>query len=300
MTAPMETTDSTDPNFKKPIPLKQSCYDPDDPLCLPGPSPDDPDPDAPGYFIGPDYNMDHCTLSNDYDDDGFDDNCEYRIARRFAPVMATNPGYDTSREPYWVARYVDDLPYSSSNGIVVMYLFSYHMDWGDPFFGGGHSGDSEFVVLYVEFDDASEHWQLAGAYYAAHHGQVFDYDTWYGPYSALPTPDVERGYPRVWVAKGKNASYPSKRMCNDGGFGDGDDCNGNIDEGRLDVSRFRNLGSANHRFYNCVYSENPISYPGTECFWNSVYDFCGWDLDRTQCSTPYADHLAEFGFGEFE
>jgi len=124
---PAETTDSTDPNFKKPIPLKQSCYDPDDPDCLPYPPVEDPDPSAPGYFIGTDYNMDHCTQSNDYDYDGFDDNCEYRIAHRFKPLLATSPNDDVSREPYWVAEYQEEAP-------------------GD---GGGWSGPEDHVLAQL-------------------------------------------------------------------------------------------------------------------------------------------------------
>jgi len=299
---PTETTDSTDPNFKKPIPLKQSCYDPDDPLCLPGPAPDDPNPNAPGYYIGPDYNMAHCTQSNDLDDDGFDDNCEYRIARRFAPLLATNPGDDTSREPFWVARYREALPYGDDDGVEIMYLFSYHMDWGDPETGtSSHSGDSEFVVLWVSFNETSEHWLLEGAFYAAHHEEGEPpWNDREGPYSMFETPDKDRGYTRVWVANGKHASYPNKRTCNRSGTFFADDCSYNSDDERVEVSRYRNIGSATHRFYNCVYSENQVSYPGTECYWNQGYEFCGWDLDRTQCSTPYAQHLEEFGYGSFE
>lgn len=114
-----------------PGPQKQSCTDPDDPLCLPGPDPNDPDPDAPGYYIGPDYNMDFCRQSNDLDGDGFDDNCEYRIAHRFKPLLATNPSDDVSREPYWVASYEEEIPgYGTQEGVKIMYLFSYHLDLG--------------------------------------------------------------------------------------------------------------------------------------------------------------------------
>jgi hypothetical protein len=295
--------ESADPNFMKPIPLAQNCYDPDDPMCLPGPSPDDPDPDAPGYFIGLDYNMDQCRQSNDFDADGFDDNCEYRIARRFAPLMATNPSDDVSREPYWVATYVPSLPFGSSDGLKIMYLFSYHMDWGDPETGGygSHSGDSEFVILYVEFDESTEHWLLTGAFYAAHH-ENYALNLWdtYKPASGFEMPDKVNGYPRVWVANDKHASYPHKRACNNGGALNADDCNSNVDDERIEVSHLRNIGSADNPFTNCVASENPISYPGTECFWSASYSFCGWDLDRTNCSSPYADHLKEFGFGDVE
>jgi hypothetical protein len=288
---PTETTDSTDPNFKKPIPLKQSCYDPDDPLCLPGPSPDDPDPDAPGYFIGLDYNMAHCRQSNDLDDDGFDDNCEYRIARRFKPLLATNPGDDTSREPYWVVRYDPDLPGTIVQGVWIMYLFSYHRDFGIILPGDDLSGDSEYVVIHVTYVPSTKHWVLTTAYYAAHGVATFWAQT------QLQFPDGQLGgYPRVWVTNKKHGSYISERSCNSGGELGWDDCRYNVDDERVEVSPYRNLGSGTNRFLNCVYSENPIAYQGTECFWNAGYSFCGWDLDRTDCSTPYYDPLSAAGF----
>jgi hypothetical protein len=280
----------------KPIPLAQNCYDPDDPMCLPGPSPDDPDPDAPGYFIGLDYNMDQCRQSNDFDDDGFDDNCEYRIARRFAPLLATEPSDDVSREPYWIAKHNPDLPGTAGEGLEIMYLFSYHMDWGDDTFGDGHSGDSEFVIVRVVYDTVSKHWQLWSMFFAAHHGELgqADEDLLFG---AVQYPDgTSRGYPRVWVADKKHASYRSKRKC-DAGNRTLDTCQYNVDDDRVEVNVFRNLGSSSVPFTNCVTSENPISYQGTECFWQASYSFCGWDSDRTDCAGPYADHLVEFGFG---
>ncbi len=78
------------------------------------------------------------------------------------------------------------------------------------------------------------------------------------------------GYPRVWVARNKHASYPRERTCNNGGTLGSDDCSDNIDEARVLVDRYRNLGSYQHQFLNCVTSENPISYPGTECFWHNT------------------------------
>jgi hypothetical protein len=297
-------TESDDPNFMKPIPLAQNCYDPDDPMCLPGPSPDDPDPDAPGYFIGLDYNMDQCRQSNDFDDDGFDDNCEYRIARRFAPMLATHPGDYVSREPYWAATYVADTPTPGTQpGIKVMALFGYHADYGTdlPFpFEMTHSGDSEFVVLWITYHSQSKHWMTNFAFYASHHGETFPPCTendFTGPGRSLEYPEKYLGYPRVWVAYRSHASSPTASKCDDGAAFGWDNCDYNVDDERVAVSHLRNLGSGSSPFRNCMSSENPISFPGAECFWQPGYEFCGWDLDRTDCATPYADHLAEFGFG---
>lgn len=297
---PTETLDSSDPTFKKPIPLKQSCYDPDDPHCLPYPPPQDPDPDAPGYFIGGDYTMDHCTSGVDLDYDGFDDNCEYRIASRFKPLLATHPGDDTSGEPYFAVKYLEDLPFATGDGVQVMYMFAYYMDWGDPFGGGGHIGDSEFIVLYIDYDEMSQHWRMTGALYAAHWGET-PFDFTYASHQTFEFPDADQGYPRVWVARGKHASYPTERKCNEGGYIEADDCSDNTDDARIDLFADRNVGSGDYPFRNCVYSENPVSYAGIECFWYDPpppleYEFCGWNLDRTSCSTGYFSHLSEFGF----
>lgn len=285
-------------------PQKQACYDPLDPTCLPGPAPDDPNPSAPGYYIGSDYTMSFCRQSNDLDFDGFDDNCERRLASRFSPLLATKLSDDTSRETYWVATYRDQLPglappgESLPEGVDIMYLIGYHLDLGDSVIGvfvdGGHSGDSEFVVLRVGYNASTKHWILWNAFYAAHHETSTESD-FQGPYPDFEYPDVYRGYPRVWAADKKHGSYISKVACNRGGLEGSDDCSYNRDRDRLEILWNRNLGTGSHQFKNCVSSTNPISYPGTECFWDYLA-FCGWDLDRTNCSTAYRSWLNEFGF----
>ncbi len=294
-------TKPTDQEATRAVVRAQSCYDPDDPLCLPPPAPMDPDTSAPGYYIGPDYNLDHCTQSNDLDDDGFDDYCEYRVAHRFKPLLTTNPGDDVSGEPYWAARYVSSLPFNAGEGLEIIYLFDYYRDFGDGYPGDAHSGDSEYIVLRVVFDEVTEHWMLSSAFYAAHIDYLYDppeESNWEGTYTALQYPDGKyRGYPRVWVSNDKHASYISERACDNGGFLGADDCSSNVDYERILVGRYRNIGSAQNRFYDCVFSENPVSYAGVECFWNVDWDFCGWDLDRTDCATANAFHLGFNGFG---
>lgn len=89
-----------------PQPNKWACVDPDNPSCLPGPSPEDPDPSAPGIFIGADWTMSLCRDSNDSDLDGLHDNCEYLLAAAFSPLLATSPNdQDLTRETYWAATY---------------------------------------------------------------------------------------------------------------------------------------------------------------------------------------------------
>ena len=167
---------------------------------------------------------------------------------------------------------------------------------GDPETGiNAHSGDSEYLVLYVVFDETSEHWVVVNAVYVAHGGPTMKYQ------NQMQYPDgTIGGYPRVWVANGKHASYATERACNAGGAVGADDCSYNVDDERLQVLSSRNLGSEFHQFLNCVASESPYSYPGTECFWYvavyPLYQFCGWDLDRTSCATAYYWHLQDYGF----
>ncbi len=78
-----------------------------DPDCHPA----DPNPLAPGIFLGTDINEVQCAITNgDVDLDGVVDYCEWVIASQFAPMLATSPtDEDLTREPYWAARSVTTL-----------------------------------------------------------------------------------------------------------------------------------------------------------------------------------------------
>ena len=106
-----------------------------------------------------------------------------------------------------------------TEGVKVMYLFSYHEDFGisTPLGDyGAHKGDSEFVVLWIGFTQATEHWEVDYAFYAAHHNEAIGDSDFEGSFRFLEYPDHQRGYPRVWVAFfcnnkkkiSENNSYP--------------------------------------------------------------------------------------------
>jgi len=185
-----------------------------------------------------------------------------------------------------------------------MYLLSYHQDLGAVVAGvtvDAHKGDSEYVLLWVGYDEVTMHWYAKWAYYSAHGGSGFA-----GRASLLEYPDHELGYPRVWVAHGKHGGYRARHTCNAGGFGELDDCTNNVDDERVEVIRERNLGSGEFQFLDCALSESPGTYPGTECYWYVdpqqewfPFEFCGWNYlpaYRDGCATAYGVILDDWGF----
>src|SRR5690606_28483506 len=87
--------------------------------CL-GPGPD-PNPEAPGEWIGAEFNDDLCIWgSTDLDYDGLGDLCEFKLIEAFAPQMVTwntqdgPTAEDIGGERYWAARYVDDGPFAGT------------------------------------------------------------------------------------------------------------------------------------------------------------------------------------------
>src|SRR5438128_4483657 len=126
---------------------------------------EDPDPSAPGIYLGA-LDPYECFESGgtDADQDGLVDLCERTVASSFAPELYYYNGDNVGREPYWVAR-----P-DSTDRIVVGYLLSYYRDegshaWlcglpGAPSSCHGHNGDSEAIFLYIYYNGATKHWIL--------------------------------------------------------------------------------------------------------------------------------------------
>jgi len=271
-------------------PKKENCVDPENPACLPGPSPEDPNPNAPGYFIGPAYTMDNCKsigISVDADNDGFDDKCELFLALRFAPLLTTNPGeIYLSRETFFAAN---DRPAgwfgTPVEHVEIFYLLGYHWDIGHP-------GDSEFIALRVEYNAITKHWELQGGFLSAHWNTVSNSSEDLLA-SQFSMPDKALGYPRVWVSKNKHANYRTKSKCNAGSILGSDTCNGNVDDERVEILlNGRNIGSSGSpNFANGVASATPLIYPGLEYFWTDGVDFCGWLGQQPGCAGGYEQSL---------
>lgn len=113
---------------------------------------------------------------------------------------------------------------------------------------------------------------------------------------ALQYPHRYRAYPRVFVAIDKHANYKSDTACDEGAAFT-DDCPNNQDESaRVPVIESRNLGSSVVKWSTTTTSQSPGYYAGSEYFWNSNFNFCGWFLGVTECAGSYGLHLHGQGF----
>lgn len=310
-TGPAVERDALRPPSEPVAPQRWSCYDPVDPHCINDPAPGDPSPGQPGYYLGPDFSYYACTEGiSDADRDGLADFCEYQLALAFRPeLMMSQQEPAPGREEYWAATLL-------GGNVVIVYMFGYYQDNGDPgcldgIFGlgkcGGHWGDNEFTVVYLGFENETQHWELNGQYFAAHwrsgmcvvdlidcdfSGFRFRDDLYY--------PKGEQfTYTKVWIARSKHAAYASRSACNGGAVGNSDDCSDNVSIGRFHVNTNRNVGSLQYQFIDEVRSiNNPLTRPGKESFWTDL-PFCGWSVSdtgsRAHCSpTSYYDVLTEF------
>lgn len=251
--------------------------------------------------MGDDFSAENC-IGGSYEDDDQDDmgdQCEWALARRFAPVMTFDSYDDVGREPYFAVR-----PLSSTRA-VILYMPAYYVDLGCGetqselcgVFDDGHLGDSEAIGAVVEFSAGSEHWVLKDAYLSAHGSHRHLHAGNDGYPGGLEYPDEIGGRFMVHVAYGKHANYETRTACN---ASSGDVCNNSASTGdTLFVDLPRNIGSYDHQLKNCVYSlEDPYNNY-VECFWTGYpgYNrFFGWaGPDGDGCS-PYAVELTWFGF----
>lgn len=258
--------------------------------------PPDPCEECDGVWIG--YSDTECftTLADDQDQDGLKDTCERRFAEFFAPrlVMSQSDSH-RGQEPYWAARWSDD-----ESSVRLFWALAYYMDGGTGGFGceysqgycGGHYGDSEWVLLDLEYNSDSQHWELATGILSQHgwfeaaDGDDFSY---VGSYL---------GHPTIYVAWGKHSNYTTDSDCDAGGFLSYDECYSDYAV-RAYYSAYRNLGSSAHPLKDCVPSFG--SYAGNgeeECFWTTTSEFLGrTGVDDIPDETdPYVSYLALWGF----
>lgn len=279
--------------------------------------PGDPSPTSAGYWTGPTITQAKCisatgTGISDGDHDGLSDQCEDFLAQRFRPALLVSP-YDcnTGAEPYWAAK-----AFPSKGVVRVAYLLSYYWDCGPqqsstlcnvqrllgtafslngllpPYSIGpipvtaedlcdAHQGDSEFVTVDLKYSTATQHWYVVSAFFSAHWGTSGDHSR-RATSGQLEYPDKTGGYPRVWVAEGKHANYPTRALCeNDGG--QADTCESNSTVIRVRHSGQFNVGSARYNFISpksCVPGGALVAtYPQNysyECYWEPGHRFRGW------------------------
>ena len=278
----------------------------------------DPNPDSLGRFLGSGVTDEQCTtagLQTDTDQDGLSDFCEKNLAAAFAPWMRYFYGDDVSHEGFWAARPITD------GEVRVFYALGYYVDLGvfERMFEcklstigeilaecDGHHGDSEYIVLDLQYNASVQHWVLVDATYSHHNEPLLMPAGINGYASMIEFKDKVGGAPIAWVAQGKHANYPTQRTCDEGGGApwpfilvfDFDICGGNDQWFRAASSANLNLGSNDHRLSDCLSSVNPFyqdpPHP-QECFWSGAR-FYGWDLDHSTSSTGYGTNLREQGF----
>lgn len=280
------------------------------PMCQQGCVDTDPNPEAPGVFLGSGVTDEICfgTAQTDNDGDGLSTFCEKNLAAAFAPELRYSSVDEMGREPYWAAR-----PGGlSGTGIVtIIYMIGYYRDAGSsayictlPFAHSscfGHNGDSETIILDVYYDSETQHWILNETWYSVHemygiHGSGSN------PYPMqLDYPSHPGAYPRSWISEGKHANYQSESACNAGGTLNIDTCTHVDTSARLLVSAAYNVGSNAVRLIDCVSSRNTqYIYYGSgrqECFWTTA-NFRGWiptSVGGAE-SSPYRARLTTGGF----
>jgi hypothetical protein len=277
-------------------------------------SPVDPKPGADGIWLN--LYREDCwetfyragSSHPDRDADGFDDNCELRLAQAFAPMIRFSNSTERCPrgEAYWAAKFFDNLkPFETGDFVRIAYLMSYYTDCGKL----GHIGDSEFIQLTVTFDGASKHWKVINGWYGAHAvigrpfgnsilGPVGSNNSTWGKEFQWPS-GRKYSYPRVYVSENKHGNYRSRDACDGGGVFGGafENCDhGVVDNGRFRVWSGNNIGSAHRPMKDCVASMKNAASP-VECFWSGS-DFGGWQPSGGAAS-PYRPYLNSIVYGCF-
>ena len=265
------------------------------------------------------WTLDRCgDTARDRDVDGIDDDCELALAQAFAPELIVDPrecSWDASVEPARLGRgYLFAAERAPDHrAIRIAYIPAYFRDcgWeGLQCVGRGlecaaHAGDSELIVVQARY--ASARWEADAVFLSAHcFGRSDGRCRWYQSSELRHFAwinGIPRSAPRIWVAKGKHANYPSPREC-DTGHWYYDSCDGNSVAYRFPVvSKAQNVGSRHHPLpqgdasnpTGCITAERlPLPSAATdagtrECFWNPTATFRGWQRDPAgRPPTPYA------------
>jgi hypothetical protein len=271
-----------------------------------------------GITLG--WTFDRCRVAErDHDVDGVDDECELALATAFAPELVVDPrdcSWDVSIESTRLGGGYLFAAESAPEGraIRIAYMPAYYRDcgWeGVRCVGRGpecaaHTGDSELIVVQVRYHPSAR-WAADAVFLSAHcfgrsdgrcrwyRGDELRHFAWVG--------GVLRSGPRIWVARGKHANYPSRREC-DTGHWYYDSCDRNSVAYRFPiVSSAQNVGSRHQPLppgdasnpAGCFTAERvPLRSTGIdagtrECFWDPAAAFRGWQRRPTgHAPTPYA------------
>jgi hypothetical protein len=161
----------------------------------------------------------------DSDRDGLSDSVENALLAQFAPQFLVSVRDCSLRPAEFVplitkptiqaengAIYGQAFPRSGHAGQVELHF--YHL-WRTDCGEMGHGLDAEHVsALVSRNDDAS--WKALDWYAAAHEDTVCDGSQ----IARAATVEAEQHGPRVWISRGKHASFLSSELCNHGCGGD--------------------------------------------------------------------------------
>lgn len=253
--------------------------------------------------------------SADADSDGLTDQCEWALARAFAPTLLFEARErNDAHVPHWLVERLDH------KKVRIVYALSYLEDIGIPYaywnnrvvtaalltgpvnIWIAHDGDSELVAVDAAYDELRGVWRAARVYMSAHLGSAqTDRSAWYLPEDITWVP--KSGAPasfEVYVALNKHANYPSAESCLSRTWSRawlaGDICS----RGRsilLNVEGPRNLGSDTERLLDRV---EQGACPGdcrSEQYWTERR-FCGWRVpegqSRGRCVNANASYARQF------
>jgi hypothetical protein len=235
-------------------------------------------------------------------------------------LLQSNYDCSLGKEPYHAVKHfpndVNDPTGGVGSTVRIFYALSYYYDCGDPgnFLAQGvcaafqgvkryvtfngfnvgsfnlttetknicdpHFGDSEFIIVDVVYNEATQHWATKQVFTSAHWDTFGDQSRWTRARN-LQWADKVGGYPKIYVALYKHANYPSRSTC-EGSYLP-DNCMNITIQTRVRAAPLYNLGSRQHNLINqgsCVMGGELLQYYPElyrqECYW--TYDnFRGWD-----------------------
>ena len=271
----------------------------------------DPNPGAAGLWLGFNDFACYTRVQNppqaDVDQDGLTDDCEFKLAKAFAPMINSGSSEPClAGEPYWSAKYFDNVePIHTGDFVRIAYMPGYYEDCGTAF---AHRGDSEFISLTIGYNQSTHHWQLYNGFLSAHtcvdtslqdctYQALGAAQTWADGGTFQFPGNKSLTFPRVYVSIRKHANYRSESECDNGGalWGLLEECS-NRDVGRFKVWESHNIGNVRHPLINCTPSQQTgADTRNTECFWSNV-TFDGWNRGTDEVP-GYVYFLHSYAFG---
>jgi hypothetical protein len=244
---------------------------------------------------------------SDTDSDSISDECEFSLARTFAPVLVVRSGgcnWNATLEPGMLDGGYFFAVQAADSAVRIAYLPAYFRDcgwrgvkcWLPRVNCASHSGDSEFMVVEVR-RASGKHWRPTRLFLSAHcFGRSQESCRWYAE-GALADFEWSGAAPVIWVAEGRNANYPSQQACDRGHYSL-DTCDHNDTRYTFPVRPDRNIGSRSKPLGTdgCVFGRDlgtrAVAPNVTECFWRSGISFRGWQSTGTG-ATGYWRYLGD-------